>query len=310
MNEPSELAFFCLLAKKGNLSAAAHEMGVTPPAVSKRLSRLERRLGVRLLNRTTRKVSLTNEGEVYLSSAARILADIDELERRVSSSRAVPKGLLRVNATFGFGRAYVAPAVSAFVKRYQEVEVRLQLTDRPVNLSDEGYDLSIWFGELPQTRMIARKIASNSRTLFAAPAYLEKHGRPKVPADLARHECIVLRQDDMAQTQWRFTSASGRRTETVKVRGRLSTNDGDAALRWALDGHGILMRSVSSVWGLTKYVRSGRLVTILEDYALPKADIFALYPQRHHLSAKVTAFIEFLVARFKDPRIFELPADQ
>ena len=307
MTGPADLAFFCLLAKKGNLSAAAREMGITPPAVSKRLSRLERRLGVRLLNRTTRKVSLTNEGEVYLQSAARILSEIDELEHRVSSSRAVPKGLLRINATFGFGRSYVAPAVSAFAKRYREVEVRLQLTDRPLNLSDEGYDLSIWFGELPQTRMIARKIASNSRTLFAAPAYLEKHGRPKVPSDLARHECIVLRQDVMAQSQWRFTS--GRRTETVKVRGRLSTNDGDAALKWALDGHGILMRSVSSVWGLTKYVRSGRLVVILEDYALPKADIFAIYPQRHHLSAKVTAFIEFLIARFKDPRIFELPAD-
>ena len=307
MNGPADLEFFCLLAQKGSLSAAAHEMGITPPAVSKRLARLERRLGVRLLHRTTRKVSLTNEGEVYLQSATRILADINELEHRVSSSRATPKGLLRINATFGFGRAYVAPAVSAFVKRYQEVEVRLQLTDRPLNLSEQGYDLGIWFGELPQTRLIARKIASNSRTLFAAPAYLEKHGRPKVPSDLARHECIVLRQDDVAQTQWRFTS--GRRTETVRVRGKLSTNDGDVALKWALDGHGILMRSVSSVWGLTKFVRSGRLVVVLEDYELPRADIFAIYPQRHHLSAKVTAFIDFLIARFKDPRIFELPSD-
>jgi LysR family transcriptional activator of dmlA len=290
---PSELAFFVLLAKQGSLSATARELDITPPAVTKRLAQMEQRLGVRLLNRTTRRVSLTNEGEVYLAHATHILAEIKDMEERVASSRAAPKGLLRVNATLGFGRTTIAPLISAFAKRYPEVEVQLELTDRPINLVEEAFDLGIRFGELPDTRLSARKIMSNRRFLCASPAYLKKHGHPHVPNDLVGHSCIVHRQNDDAYGVWRLTR--GRKTETVKIRGALSSNDGDVVQGWALDGHGILMRSE---WDLAKYLQSGRLQVVLPDYALSPADLFVFYPSRHHLSAKVRTFIDFLVDSF------------
>ncbi|MCX7176207.1 MAG: LysR substrate-binding domain-containing protein [Proteobacteria bacterium] len=293
MRQLSDLAFFSLMIKCGSLSATARELDVTPSAVSKRLVQMERRLGVRLLNRTTRRLSLTNEGEVYLETARRILADIEELERLVSSSRAAPRGLLKVNATLGFGRNYIAPAISAFARRFPEVTVQLHLTDRPLNLAEEALDVGIRFGELPDARVVARKIADNRRLICAAPGYLKQFGRPQVPDDLTRHNCLVLRQNDAAYGIWRFSK--GRKIDTVKVRGGLSSNDGEVALNWALDGHGILMRSE---WDIAKYLRSGRLELLLEDYALPPADIFAIYPEKHNLSAKVRAFVDFLVAHF------------
>lgn len=294
MDAVSDLAFFALLLKQGSLAAVARELGVTPPVVTKRLSSLEKRLGVRLLNRTTRRMSVTHEGEVYLSNGARILAEIEELELTVASSRAVPKGLLRVNATFGFGRKHIAPAVSDFAKRYPEVEVQLQMTERPMNLADMAFDVGIRIGELPDARITARKIASNRRLLCASPIYLEKCGNPSVPHDLQRHDCIVIRENDAAYGVWHLSN--GRKQQTVKVRGTLSTNDGEAALGWALDGHGIIMRSQ---WDAAPYLRSGRLCPVLGDWSLPGADIFAVYPERLNLSAKVSAFVNFLVERFR-----------
>ncbi|HEY6099679.1 MAG TPA: LysR substrate-binding domain-containing protein [Anaeromyxobacter sp.] len=296
MQRPSDLAFFSVLAKAGSLSGAARELDVTPPAVSKRLAQLETRLGVRLLNRTTRRIGLTSEGEVYLESARRILADIEEVEQLVSSRRAAPKGLLRVNATLGFGRAHLAPAISAFSKRYPEVDVQLQLTDRPLNLTDEAVDVGIRFGEVSDATLVARKIAANRRLICASPRYLQERGRPQAPNDLTRHDCIVLRQNDAAYGIWRFTR--GRKTETVKVRGTLSSNDGEVVMGWALDGHGVLMRAE---WDVARHLRSGRMELLLEDWALPPADIVAVYPERHHLSARVRVFVDFLVARF-EPR--------
>lgn len=298
MDASSELAFFVLLAKKGSLSETARELDITPPAVSKRLAQLEQRLGVRLINRTTRKMSLTDEGALYLDQASRILADIDAMEQMVSSSRKAPKGLLRVNATLGFGRTYIAPIVSAFVQRYPDVEVQLQLTDRLINLVEEAFDLGIRFGALPDVRLSARKILSNRRFLCASPAYLKKAGVPQTPQELVEHACIIHRQNDDAYGIWRMTK--GRRTETVKVRGTLSSNDGDVVLGWALDGRGIVIRSE---WDLTKYLRTGRLQVVLQDYALPPADLFAVYPDRHHLSAKVRIFIDFLVTELKGLRV-------
>ncbi|BAL26945.1 LysR family transcriptional regulator [Azoarcus sp. KH32C] len=289
MNPNSELAFFCLLVKQGSLAATAREMNLTPPAVTKRLAQIEERLGVRLLNRTTRRLSLTNEGEVYFANAQRILGDIEEMESLVSGSRAVPKGLLRVNAPLGFGRSYIGPAISAFTKRYPDVEVQLQLTDRPVSLPDEAIDVAIRFGEIPDSRLIAKKIAANRRLLCASPLYLKSHGRPESPADLARHECIVLRQNESAYGMWRLSR--GKQGETVKVRGKLSTNDGEVALNWALDGLGILMRAE---WDVAKYLRSGRLEHLLPDYETPAADIYAVYLERLNLSAKVSFFIDHL----------------
>lgn len=289
MKEDTELGFFCLLVKQGSLAATARELNLTPPAVSRRLALLEERLGVRLLNRTTRRISLTSEGEVYFTNAQRILSDIDEVERLVSSSRAAPKGMLRVNAPLGFGRSYVGPAISGFAKAYPEVEVQLHLTDRPVALPDDSIDIAIHFGEMPDSRLVARKVAANRRLLVASPAYLQAAGPPQYPHDLTQHECIVLRQNSGAYGQWRLSK--GERVETVKVHGKLSTNDGEVALRWALENQGILMRAE---WDVAKYLRSGRLQQVLTDYDTPPADIHAVFSERLNLSAKVSCFVDYL----------------
>jgi LysR family transcriptional regulator, transcriptional activator for dmlA len=289
MNSDSELAFFCLLIKQGSLASTARELNLTPPAVSRRLSQLEERLGVRLLNRTTRRISLTSEGEVYFGNAQRILSDIDDMERLVSSSRAAPKGLLRVNAPLGFGRSYIGPAISAFTKTYPDVEVQLHLTDRPISLPDEAVDVSIRFGDLPDSRLIAKKIAANRRLLCASPVYLRAAGQPTYPHELTQHQCIVLRQNESAYGNWRLSK--GKQTETIKVHGKLSTNDGEVALNWALEGHGILMRAE---WDVAKYLRSGRLVQLLADYDTPAADVYAVYLERLNLSAKVAYFVDHL----------------
>jgi LysR family transcriptional activator of dmlA len=293
----SDLAFFVAVAKAGSLTAAARKLDLTTAAASKRLSALENHLGVRLLNRTTRRVSLTHEGEVYFENAQRIVEDIEALEARLSSSRAEPKGLLRVNAPLGFGRSYIAPLISEFAKRHKAVEVQLTLTDRPLVMADEAIDIGIRFGDVPDSRLVARRIAANRRLICASPTYLSKHGRPETPDDLAKHTCIVLRQNETGQGLWKFTR--GNKSFAVKVRGVLSSNDGEVVLKWSLDGHGVVMRAE---WDIAKYVRSGRLELLLQDYALPPADIYAVYPERHNLSAKVGAFIDFLIERFGKQR--------
>lgn len=287
------MAFFSLLVRAGSLSAAARELDITTSAVSKRLAQMEARLGVQLLHRTTRRIGLTPEGEIYLAHARRILADIDDMEQLVSSSVAAPKGLLRVNATLGFGRSNIAPLISDFVKRYPDVQVQLQLTVNPPPLTEDAFDVCIRFGEPPDARVVARRIASNRRLLCAAPAYLARHSTPQVPNDLVQHNCIGIRQGDEAYGSWRLTS--GKRTETIKVRGTLSTNDGEIAVNWALAGHGILMRAE---WDIAKYLRSGRLRQVLEHWQTPPADIHAVYPQRLQSAARVRVFVDYLVEAF------------
>ena len=293
MDAVSDLQFFVHLIKQGSLAALARELGVTPPAISNRLAQMEKRLGVRLLNRTTRRISVTHEGEVYLARGAVLLAELEELEQEVSSSRGVPKGLLRVNATFGFGRRHIAPAIAAFVRRYPAVELQLELTDRSINLADKAFDIGIWFGPIPDSRMVARRIAGNQRLLCAAPAYLARAGTPVLPRDLLAHQCIVLRQSEAAYNTWQL--ARGTRQESVKVRGALSTNDGETGVLWALEGFGIMMRSE---WDVRAHLQAGRLVPVLSDWSLPGADVFAVYPERANLSAKVSVFVDFLVAWF------------
>lgn len=295
---PSEMAFFSLLARYGSFSATARELEVTTPAISKRLAQMEARLGVQLLNRTTRRISLTPEGETYLAHARRILADIDDMEQLVSSAAAEPKGLLRVNATLGFGRSHIAPLISGFIQQHPQVQVQLQLSADPPPLTEDAFDVCVRFGEPPDARVLARHLAPNRRLLCAAPAYLAAHGVPKGPSDLARHNCIGIRQGDDAYGSWRLTL--GKRTETVKVRGNLSTNDGEIAVNWALAGHGIVMRAE---WDVARYLRSGRLAQVLENYRTPSADIHAVYPQRHQVSARVRAFVDFLATHFEKSSI-------
>jgi DNA-binding transcriptional LysR family regulator len=291
--QPADLGFFSALASTGSLSAAAREMGITTPAVSKHLALMEARLGVSLVVRTTRRMSLTPEGELYLESARRILGEIDAMEEMLGVAKATPKGLLRVNATLGFGRSHVAPLISRFVRKHPQVEVQLQLSVDPPPLTEDSFDVCIRFGAPPDSRVIARYIAPNRRLLCASPAYLAKHGMPKVPNDLTRHNCIGIRQGEEAYGVWRLASGRGKTaaTEAVKIRGNLTTNDGEIAVNWALDGHGILMRAE---WDIERHLRNGRLIHLLPQYHTPDADIHAVYPQRHQLAARVRAFVEFV----------------
>ena len=294
---PVDLGFFSALASAGSLSAAARELGVTTPAVSKHLAQMEARLGVSLVNRTTRRMSLTPEGELYLEHARRILGELDDLEELLGVAKATPKGLLRVNATLGFGRSHVAPLISRFVRKHAQVEVQLQLSVNPPPLTDDSFDVCIRFGAPPDARVLARRIAPNRRLLCAAPAYLAKHGIPKAPSDLARHNCIGIRQGEQAYGVWRLASGRGRSAaiEAVKTRGNLATNDGEIAVNWALDGHGILMRAE---WDIERFLRNGRLVQVLPQYYTPDADIYAVYPQRHQLAVRVRAFVDFVAQSF------------
>jgi LysR family transcriptional regulator, transcriptional activator for dmlA len=300
MDAFSDLAFFSLLLKHGSLAATAQQMGVTPPAVSKRLAGIERRLGVRLLQRTTRRISLTPEGETYLVEGARVLEALETLERTVAGSSALPKGLLRVCATLGFGRKHVAPTLSKFARKYPDVEVQLHLTDRPVNLVEQGFDLQLRFGELPDARLTARLLACNRRVLCASPTYLRRAGEPASPRELPQHACLFIRESDETFGTWHLRA--GARAETVKVRGPLASNDGECVLGWALDGHGILMRSL---WEAAPMLRSGRLRPVLGEWSLPPADIYAVFPTRSHLSAKTRALVAFLLAGFEAHRVDE-----
>jgi LysR family transcriptional activator of dmlA len=298
--QPPDLGFISTLAAAGSLSAAARELGITTPAVSKHLALIEQRLGIVLVRRTTRRMSLTPEGELYLEHARRILGDIDTMEELLGASKATPKGLLRVNATLGFGRNHVAPLISRFIRKYPQVDVQLQLTVDPPPLAEDSFDVCIRFGTPPDARVIARRIAPNRRLLCAAPAYIARRGAPKVPADLTRHNCIGIRQGKEAYGVWRLSASLGRKasTEAVRIRGNLATNDGEVAVNWALDGHGILMRAE---WDIERYLRSGRLVQVLPQYYTPDADINAVYPQRHQAAARVRAFVDFLAQAFAHP---------
>lgn len=295
--QPAELGFFVALATNGSLSGAARELGITPAAVSKRLSQMEARLGVPLVNRTTRRMSLTPDGDLLLEHGRRILGEIADLDQMLSASKGQPKGQLRVNATLGFGRLHIAPAISQYVLRYPEVDVQLQLSVKPPPLTEDQFDVCIRFGEPGDTRVIAKKLAHNRRLLCASPKYIATHGEPSTPAELVRHNCICIRQGDEAYGTWRlYKDRVDDAGELVKVRGNLTTNDGEIAVNWALDGHGILMRAE---WDVERYLDSGRLVQILPQYRTPDADIYAVYPQHQHQSSRVRTLIAFLTQAFE-----------
>lgn len=291
----TDLSFFVLLARRESFSNTARDLGLSPSAVSRRLARLEDRLGVRLLNRTTRRVSLTGEGEAYYGEAIRLLGEIEALEHSLSSARNTPSGLLRMNATLGFSRTYLARAIKEFRESYPAVEVQLVLTEAPLNLVEEGLDLGIRIGTPPISRMVMRLIQRNRRFLCAAPSYLERHGAPRTITDLQRYNCIVLRQDYEAYDVWRFDDI-GTDAPSAKVSGNLSTNDGEIALGWVLDGQGIMLRSE---WDIAHHVRSGRLRVLLPA-CRQTANISAIYPERHNLSAKVRVFVDHLAVRIGD----------
>lgn len=298
---PVDFSFFSTLVSCGSLAAAARELGITTAAVSKHLALMEERLGLRLVNRTSRRMSLTPEGEAYLGGARRILGEIDDLEDFLSGSKQTPKGLLRVNATLGFGRSYVAPLVQNFVQQFSEVDVQLQLSVAPPPLSEDSYDVCIRFGPSPDTRVVEKLLARNRRILCASPGYLRKHGEPKRPGDLTKHNCIGIRQGEEYGV-WRFEKRRGKgngvtRDEegNVRIRGNLTTNDGGVAVSWALAGNGILLRAE---WDVKEYIEKGSLVQVLSEFEAPDADIYAVYPQQHRSTIRVKAFVDFIASSF------------
>lgn len=291
----TDTSFFISIVRHGSISAAARALGLSPPALSKRLAQLEERLGVHLLHRNTRAMNLTDEGQLYYERASQLFADFDALEQDVMNRRSEPSGVLRVNAPLNFGRVRVAPMISAFSQAYPKLEVDLILSDHPYNLIEGGFDAGIRFGAMPDSGMRARRIATNRRHLWASPSYLKKYGIPQRPEDLVHHQCIVVPRSDDTYGVWTFTR--GDTVETVKVHGALRCNDSEVAQAWALEGRGILMRSA---WDTVRYARSGELRIVLEDYDLPNRDLYVVFPEGAAQSAKVRAFIDFAVAHLSN----------
>jgi LysR family transcriptional activator of dmlA len=283
-----DLALFCVVVRKQSFVASALELGVSNAYVSKRIAILEKTLQVRLLQRTTRKVSLTEHGTVVHQWAQRILDDVDQLGEAITQKGAAPRGLLRLCTSSGFGRNRVGPAMSALARGYPELEVQLELLDRPVDLVAEGFHLDIRVGQVDEPHLIARRIAENARILCAAPDYLRRHGTPQALADLLRHQCIVIRERDQDFGRWKLSGPQG--IETVRVKGLLSTNNGELVHQWALDGHGIILRSI---WDVGPGLADGSLVRVLPEYS-QQADVWAIYPARLGTTANVRVCVQFL----------------
>ncbi|HJW24324.1 MAG TPA: LysR family transcriptional regulator [Rhodocyclaceae bacterium] len=289
-NKPllEDLRLYCAVVRNHGFAACARDQGMSKAFVSKRINLLEEALQVKLLHRTTRSVTVTEQGDIVHQWAQRILEDVDQMTEAVSTARAAPSGLLRLCTSSGFGRNRVAPALSALALRYPDLEIQLELLDRPVDLVGEGFQLDIRVGAVREPNLITRRIAGNRRVLCASPAYLARWGTPATLEELARHRCIVIRERDQDFGRWSLKGPDG--LETVKINGPLSANNGEIVHRWAIDGHGIILRSI---WDVGPSMESGELVRVLPEYA-QEADVWAVYPSRLSTSAKVRVCVEFL----------------
>lgn len=296
-NKPllEDLRLFCTVVRKRSFAASALELGVSKAFVSKRMALLEAALQVKLLHRTTRSVSVTENGDIVHQWAQRILEDVDQMAEAVSTAKLSPSGMLRICTSSGFGRNRISPAISALARKYPSLEIQLELLDRPVDLVGEGFHLDIRVGEVREPNLIAKRIASNSRVLCASPAYLKKQGTPTSLSDLAHHHCIVIRERDQDFGRWKLTGPDG--SETIRVTGPLSANNGEIVRQWALDGHGIILRSI---WDVGPSIESGALVRVLPRYQ-QEADVWAVYPSRLSTSAKVRVCVQFLEEWLNNP---------
>ena len=291
MDAAWDMRAFVRVVEHESFSAAAGVLGLTPSAVSNLVCRLEERLGVRLLHRTTRRLALTSEGEVYFARARHILSDIDEAEAEVARSRGSPRGRLHVNTSIAFAVHQLAPALPEFLTRYPDIQVDLSITDRVVDLVEEHADVTIRNGRIVDMALAARKIADFERVICAAPSYLSRHSMPNSPADLAKHVCIAMKTTSI---RWPFRMGDG--IEHVEITPRVTTDNGEAALQLALDGGGIVRLSDMM---LGKPISRGLLVPLLADihYSEP-LPVSALYLAGRHRLPKVRVFLDFLVERF------------
>lgn len=291
MTRPSDFAFFRLIARSASLTDAARSLSMTPSAVSRRLGAIETRLGVQLVLRNTRSMRLTPEGERYLEAAEAILAETERLEADIASR---PLGRLRICASFGFGRTHIAPVVADFAKANPDVRVDLTLTDRPVSIIEEGFDVGIHLGDPHDSRLRARKLLANDRILCASPAYLETHGRPLLPSDLARHRLIEIAEDENTVGRWTLTHRKTKKVVNLAAVPVLRSNSGSAALDWCLAGLGIVLRSR---WHAAAPLADGRLEEVLPDWHMP-ADVYAYFAAKKP-SAQLRAFLDAMALRFE-----------
>jgi len=296
MDRLTGMAVFATVVEAGSFTAAAGKLGQSKSAVSKAVTRLEDRLGARLLNRTTRQLSLTEMGRAYYERAARVVAEAEEAELAVTRLQTAPRGTLRVNAPFTFGNRHLGPALPDFANRYPELTIDLTLNDRRVDVVEEGYDLVIRVGQLQDSALIARRITQSHRALCASPAYWDRAGRPSRVEELSDHACLIYSYVYDA-TAWRFERTDGS-TIAVPVSGPLHANNGDLILHAAIAGLGIA-RLPAFICG--EALADGRLEEATCDIRPPTDGIHALYPANRHLSAKVRAFVDFLVERFSSP---------
>ncbi|OAI52032.1 hypothetical protein AYO46_06900 [Betaproteobacteria bacterium SCGC AG-212-J23] len=286
------MTVFARVVGAGSLSAAARELGLSPALISRNLAALEARLGVRLINRTTRSLHLTDEGASYYEACSRLLAEVDEADAAVAAGRVEAQGVLRVALPASFGHLHVAPRIPAFAAQYPKVRLALSLSDRSVNVIEEGFDIAVRIAELEDSSLAARKLAPNRRVVCASPDYLARHGTPRLPEDLIHHN--VLTTSDFAMS-WDFKDPRGK-PSTVRVGGRHACDNWEVLREWALAGLGIALKST---WDVYQHLQDGSLVELFPGYAFHSdVAIYAVYPHRRHLPAKTRVFIEFLAALF------------
>lgn len=290
----NDLRVFMRVARRAGFSAVAEELGVSPAFISKRVALLEQTLNVVLLHRTTRRVTITEEGERIYEWAQRILQDVDQMMDELSDVRQVPQGMLRIISSFGFGRRIVAPALSVLAKQYPQLELRFDVEDRLVDLVNERVDLDIRIGDEIASNLIAHKLGTNYRILCASPAFLAQHGTPKQLSDLAAFPCLVIKERDHPFGIWQLRTKE--REYSIKVTGSLSSNHGEIVHQWCLDGQGIALRSW---WDVCDNIASGHLVQVLPEYYQP-ANIWAVSASRLSSSAKIRITVEFLRRYFQE----------
>ena len=295
MDKLKQLESFASVATRGSLTAAALAEGVAPAVIGRRIDALEARLGVKLLLRTTRRISLTHEGSAFLEDCQRLLADLTNAEASVSAGGVKASGHLRVTAPAGFGRRHVAPLVPRFLALHPDVNLSLNLSDRVVDIVNESYDCAVRVGDLPDSSLVSLRLADNRRLCVATPAYLARAGTPRHPGELSRHQCLTLSSDASQTRGWAFT-VDGAVTH-LRPSGRVDCSDGQVLHDWCVAGLGLAWRST---WEVEGQVARGELVSVLDDFAAPPNGIYAVFPQRKHLPLRVRLWIDYLKYTYGD----------
>lgn len=296
MDRVGDLVLFMRVLDQGSISAAARSLDLSVAVASQRLKRLEQHLGVRLLHRTTRRLSPTPEGLALAEQGRTLVEDLEALTSGLRQAASDVGGTLRLTASASFGRQYVSPLLPAFMARYPCVRLSVHFSDELQDLISSGFDLAIRIGALHDSRLVARKLAVNRRVLCASPDYLQRFGTPKTPEELGRHECLLLVGSHGRQDIWRLHDAQGQ-LHTVRVNGRLESTLGELLRDSALAGLGIAQHST---WHVCDDLRSGRLNAVLPGYSIAETGIYAVMPQRRLVPLRVRAFVDFLAERFGD----------